>query len=108
MRVSLISLAPKEKSRSSLFVEKDGQKFLLATLDERNPSISVDLYFLKNENVKFYAEGQGTFHLVGYCEPSEFQSQTNAQKAVVNEQKMEVEDEEEDDDFVPNEEEDLD
>jgi len=51
VRVSLISLDPKTKTKSSLFAIKDNQKYLLATLDERNPSISVDLYFLKNEDV---------------------------------------------------------
>lgn len=67
-----MSADPNSKGKTLFYVIKNGEKFLVSQFDERKTQLSVDLYFLKNENVEFSVQGSGAIHLVGYCEPSDF------------------------------------
>lgn len=73
IHISKITVSPKSQGRLYLYVTQNKIKSLLAALDtDANSQISTNLFFLASENPVFSLEGRGEIHLVGYCEPSEF------------------------------------
>lgn len=81
IRISNICFEGKPQEVATVFIHKDDQKIMLCSLSQHRPQASLDLYFLRNENISFSVQGQGKVHLCGYCEPSEISlSQESAQK----------------------------
>ena len=73
--LSNICFEGQQNDNASFFIIKENQKFLVCNLNKHKSQTSLDLYFLKTENIKFEVQGQGKVHLSGYCEPSDLLSQ---------------------------------
>lgn len=71
IRISNVCFEGTNQEQASLYIIKGETKVLLAKVDNRRSQIQLDLYFLKEEGIKFELQGTGKVHLVGYCEPSD-------------------------------------
>merc|ERR1719471_2567977 len=56
---------------TSIYLDKDGEEFLLCNLSSKQNNVSLDLNFGCGEKVCFRSSGQGTVHLTGYVHPDE-------------------------------------
>lgn len=78
VRISNVCFEGSNQEQAALFATKGGSKILIAKIDNRRPQIQLDLYFLKEEGVKFEVQGTGKVHIIGYCEPSELGIQADS------------------------------
>ena len=70
LRISQATLSPKTPNKTQLFLKKDDEEFLLATLDpESNSFVSLELYLLLSEGFSLLSDN-GEVHIIGYYEPS--------------------------------------
>jgi hypothetical protein len=71
IHISSIALHSKTPVTTSVYLKRNGEKFLLGVLDsQKQAQIGLDLYVLSSDNVSFVSEN-GEVHVVGYYEPSE-------------------------------------
>lgn len=56
---------------SQLWIRKNSQNILLATLSRSTPQWKLELAFASNERVKFYTKGSSQIFLSGYIIPAE-------------------------------------
>jgi hypothetical protein len=79
IHISQAALSPSTTGRSSLYIKKNNEKFLVCVLDsEKCPQVCLDLYVLTSENVAMTCDN-GEVHLIGYFEPSEKDPELHAQ-----------------------------
>jgi len=71
--VSMACVEPQSASggATSIYLDKDGEEFLLCNLSSKQNNVSLDLNFGCGEKVCFRSSGQGTVHLTGYVHPDE-------------------------------------
>jgi hypothetical protein len=65
------ALGPGSKGVTSLWVRKDGQEFLIATLNEQNSFASIQIYLFIEDESELFVKGNGSVHLVGSFENDE-------------------------------------
>ena len=69
VHLSNAAFAGKDNQPTSLFLKKEGKRYLLATLDSsRYPQVTLDLNINPLDNVSLVSSN-AEIHLTGYCEP---------------------------------------
>lgn len=94
------ALAPGSKGVTSLWVRKDGQEFLIATLNEQNSFASIQIYLFIEDESELFVKGNGSIHLVGSFEndediPREFGEDIEGESDEEEDEDEESDDEEE-------------
>ena len=66
-----IALAPENLSQTSLWVKKDDQEFLIATLSKEHSHASIDLHLFIQDDSQLFVKGNGSIHVLGSFELDE-------------------------------------
>ena len=79
--VALVSLGPFQTESSLILVTKK-QEFLLCTLSGKHSSQMMDLLFDDEDEITFKVMDGGSFHLVGYEDPDDYDSDDETESEV--------------------------
>ena len=59
------ALGPENRGATSLWVKKDEQEFLIATLSGEHSFASLNIYLFIDDNSELFVKGPGSIHLIG-------------------------------------------
>lgn len=66
-----VVLAPSSKDSASLWVQKEEEEFLVATLTKEKPQATINLFISLLDDVTLIVKGNGIIHVVGFFEPDQ-------------------------------------
>lgn len=70
LSLSNVVLAPSSKEGGSLWIQKDGEEFLIAQLTKQQPNANINIFISLLDDVTLTVKGNGaTLHVVGFFEP---------------------------------------
>lgn len=56
---------------ASLFIKKDGEDFLIASLTKERPQAYTNIFVSLADDVEFIVKGNGIIHAIGFYEPED-------------------------------------
>jgi hypothetical protein len=71
LSITNVVLAPSSKESVSLFVKKQNEEFLIATLTKERPQATINLFISLLDEVSLVAKGNGSLHITGFYEPDQ-------------------------------------
>jgi hypothetical protein len=71
LSITNVVLAPTSKENASLYVNKDGQEYLIATLTKERPQATINLFISLLDDVSLLVKGNGSLHITGFFEPDQ-------------------------------------
>lgn len=66
-----VVLAPSSKESVSLWVQKEDEEFLIATLTKEKPQATINLFLSLLDDATLKVKGNGVVHVVGFFEPDQ-------------------------------------
>lgn len=66
-----VVLAPTSKDGASLYLKKDNQEFLIASLTKDRPQSLINVFISLLDEVSLVVKGNGTLHVTGFFEPEQ-------------------------------------
>lgn len=91
-----VVLAPTSKEGASLYIKKDNQEFLVASLTKASPQVVINVFLALQDEAEFIVKGNGTLHITGFFEPEQEEPVPFPEDDSEEEDKEEEEEEEED------------
>lgn len=71
LSITNVTLAPGSGNQASLYIKKDEQEFLVASLAKDRPQATVNLFIALLDQVTLLVKGDATIHIVGFFEPEQ-------------------------------------
>ena len=71
LSITNVVLAPSSKESVSLFVKRENEEFLIATLTKDKPHVVINLFLSLLDEAVLVTKGNGTLHLTGFYEVEE-------------------------------------
>lgn len=71
LSITNVVLAPTSKDSVSLFVKKENEEFLIATLTKERPQAVINVFISLLDEVTLTAKGNGSLHITGFYEPDQ-------------------------------------
>jgi len=59
------------KENASLYIQKEKEEFLVATLTKEKPQATINLFISLIDDVTLLVKGNATVHLIGFYEPDQ-------------------------------------
>ena len=71
LSITNLVLAPTSQAPASLWIKKDGEDFLIASLTKDKPQSSVNVFISLLDEAILSVKGNGTIHVTGFFEPDQ-------------------------------------
>ena len=91
-----VVLAPTSQAPASLYIKKDSEEFLIASLDKSHPHATINVFISLLDEAVLSVKGNGILHITGFFEPEQ-----EGGLPLEDELESDEEDEEEDEPVAP-------
>lgn len=71
MSLTNVVLAPSSKEGGSLWIKKDNEEYLIASLTKERPQATINLFISLVDELTLLVKGNATLHVVGFYEPDQ-------------------------------------
>lgn len=71
MSLTNVVLAPSSKEAGSLWIKKDNEEYLIASLTKERPQATINLFISLVDELTLLVKGNATLHVAGFYEPDQ-------------------------------------
>ena len=66
LSITNVVLAPTSPAPTSLYIKKDSEEFLIASLTKDKPHVTLNVFISLLDEVSLVVKGSGTLHITGF------------------------------------------